>query len=50
MSKNENLLVKFLNSKKTFEWAEFVVLLSSLGYEKKEMQGAFSTMKSITQY
>lgn len=40
MSKNEKLLVKFLNSKKTFEWAELVVLFSSLGYEKKEMEGS----------
>ncbi|MCZ0614098.1 type II toxin-antitoxin system HicA family toxin [Escherichia coli] len=36
----DKLLAKFLNSKKTFEWDELVVLFSSLGYVKKEMQGS----------
>ncbi|EDA6128260.1 type II toxin-antitoxin system HicA family toxin [Shigella flexneri] len=37
MGKTDKLLVKFLNSKKTFEWDELVVLFSSLGYVKKEI-------------
>nr|WP_249532147.1 type II toxin-antitoxin system HicA family toxin [Escherichia coli] len=36
----DKLLAKFLNSKKTFEWDELVVLFSSLGYVKKDMQGS----------
>lgn len=40
MGKTDKLLEKFSNSKKTFEWLELVTLLSSLGYEKKEMQGS----------
>ncbi|HDX3836474.1 TPA: type II toxin-antitoxin system HicA family toxin [Escherichia coli] len=40
MGKADKLLEKFLNSKKTFEWDELVVLFSSLGYVKKEMQGS----------
>lgn len=40
MGKNDKLLEKFINSRKTFEWSELVVLLSFLGYEKKEMQGS----------
>lgn len=40
MGKSEKLLERFSNSKKMFEWSELVVLLSSLGYEKKEMQGS----------
>ena len=40
MGKTDKLLAKFLNSKKTFEWDELVVLFSSLGYVKKEMQGS----------
>lgn len=40
MGKADKLLAKFLNSKKTFEWDELVVLFSSLGYVKKEMQGS----------
>ncbi len=36
MGKNDKLLEKFINSKKTFEWTELVVLLSFLGYEKKK--------------
>ena len=40
MGKTDKLLAKILNSKKkTFEWDELVVLFSSLGYVKKEMQG-----------
>ncbi|EAA9452752.1 TPA: type II toxin-antitoxin system HicA family toxin [Escherichia coli] len=40
MGKTDKLLAKFLNSKKMFEWDELVVLFSSLGYVKKEMQGS----------
>nr|WP_250696746.1 hypothetical protein [Escherichia coli] len=53
MGKADKLLAKFLNSKKTFEWDELVVLFSSLGYVKKEMQDQecdFSMLKLITQY
>ena len=51
MGKTDKLLAKFLNSKKTFEWDELVVLFSSLGYVKKEMQECgFSMLKSITPY
>ncbi|EYU15941.1 MULTISPECIES: type II toxin-antitoxin system HicA family toxin [Photorhabdus] len=40
MSKAEKLIEKFLNSQKTFEWSELVVLLSLLNYEKQEKQGS----------
>jgi len=53
MGKIDKLLAKFLNSKKTFEWDELVVLFSSLGYVKKECRGqecGFSMLKSITPY
>ncbi|MFP1455882.1 hypothetical protein ACLB1O_30040 [Escherichia coli] len=39
MGKADKLLAKFLNSKKTFEWDELVVLFSSLGYVKKGNAG-----------
>ncbi|EEH8382718.1 type II toxin-antitoxin system HicA family toxin [Salmonella enterica subsp. enterica serovar Montevideo] len=40
MGKTEKLISKLLNSKKTFDWSELVNLLSSLGYQKKEMEGS----------
>lgn len=53
MGKTDKLLAKFLNSKKTFEWDELVVLFSSLGYVKRKCRGqecGFSMLKSITPY
>ncbi|EJG6851144.1 type II toxin-antitoxin system HicA family toxin [Salmonella enterica] len=39
-SKNRCTWFDNSSSKKTFEWDELVVLFSSLGYVKKEMQGS----------
>lgn len=40
MGKTEKLISRLSNSKKTFDWSELVSLLSSLGYQKKEMEGS----------
>ncbi|EAA7570890.1 type II toxin-antitoxin system HicA family toxin [Salmonella enterica] len=40
MGKLDKLRDAFLQSRKTFAWAELVSLLNLLGYEKKEMQGS----------
>ncbi len=40
MTKEEKFLQKLRNSKKTFPWRDLCSLLSSLGYEKKEMAGS----------
>ncbi len=39
MGKTDKLLAKFLNSKKTFEWDELVVLFSSLDMSKRKCRG-----------